>query len=189
MLCIIFLIPCILSMGLQSLILLNRLRTYLWNALYVLVYSFHIKLLGNKIYFKVMEKLFKFNFLCFSLISLGGPVFYKSSTKHYSWWRRLRSYLWFHPYWFTIIMFLCLFLELIINKGQIYFGLYLICFYPIVRGIIYLLYSFGNSKWVLDCCLSDYTSCRWDFVKYPEVFWIYVDDAEFYYGFCPRFYR
>jgi hypothetical protein len=73
--------------------------------------------------------------------------------------------------------------ELIIKKGQIYFGLYILCFYPLVRGIIYLLYSFGNSKWVLDCCLSDYISCRRDSVHYPEVFCTYFEDAAFYFGF------
>jgi hypothetical protein len=139
--------------------------------------------LVNKVYFRLMELLFKFNHLCFSLVSLGGPVYFKSATNNYSWWRRLLSYLWFHPNWFTIMMFICLLLELLINKGQIYFGLYLLCFYPLVRSIIYLLYSFGNSRWVLDCCLSDYISCRWDSVHYPEVFWDYFDDAEFYFGF------
>jgi hypothetical protein len=190
---LVFLIIFFIYISIYVFILLYKiatLRRYLWDELYVLLYSIHIVLLCFYPYFRIMELIFKFSYMLYALISINGPVYLRKAKETFytteSKSRYITNYLYYHPGWFTIMFFVSLLIEIIFS-GQLYYGIYTLFLYPLIRGILSCLFCYSFTDFVFDCCFSDYIYRHWDNPHYPNRFWIYFQDAEYYFDFEHEF--
>lgn len=157
-----------------------KVKKYLWNEVYVLLYSTHIFLLQFYGYFKIMEMLFKSSFCVEQLLTLN--INYKQ--RNISWWKKMINYFFYYPKWVVILIFSFIVMEIMVTK-QLYYGLYILFFFPIIHNIFSCYIAFGYTEFVFDCCFCDYISQRDKFQtpRYPINFWNYFRDAEYYFGF------
>lgn len=160
---------------------LSNIRRYLWVELSSLLYSLHLFLLAYNLYFIVMEKLFKFSHLCYSLISLNGPIYFKKEVNHIL--RQLINYLFYNPKVIDILFLISLPIEVYFCNGKLFYGIYTLFFYPLTRSILSIFFSFYLQDWFHDCCLSDYLRSNFISPHYPIIFWAKSEEALFYYGF------
>ena len=183
-----FLIPWLFLLTYSFLKGVIKIRLYIWNELYVLLYSCHVSALRYYLYFKFMELLYKFIFVIRSLLSLHGYVYYVNPDKPklFPLWRRVINYLFTHTYWFTIIFFLSLLIEILLT-GKLFYGIYTLFLFPLLRGILYCFFAFGRTDFIFDCCFCDYVQQNLINPRYPTPFWTYFDDAEYYFGFAYEF--
>jgi hypothetical protein len=181
----IFLLPLILYWILVVYIIIRKLRTDLWAYTASISYSIHVKMLTYQDYFFIMEKIFKLAFLNHDVISLScGATTYDS--KNVFWFRKVLSYIYYHPFILTIIFISSLCIELILNKGVMYYGIYTLFYYPLIYSIMHFLNMFGSTNFIQDVCMSDYINLRVDSLRYSEKFWIYFANPEYYYGFAHK---
>lgn len=165
---------------------LSLLRRYLWSELSSLLYSIHIVLLHYYPYFRIMELIFKFGFLVRSLISINGPIYYRQLNESFytteSKIRYITNYLYYHPGWFTLIFLLSILSEIVIT-GQLYYGIYTLFLYPLIRGTLSCFFTYNRTEFIFDCCFSDYIYRHWINPHYPSIFWMYFKDAEYFFNF------
>jgi hypothetical protein len=169
------------------------IRKYLWTKVLSLIYSFDIIAISFETYFIIIEKLYKFHHLVFSLISLNGPVFFMNKNLppfeiiKYPRWRYLLNFLFFKPFILKISIIIIPLFEIFFNNGNIHYTLYIIFAYPIISSFLTMFFSFGDHDWVLSCCYSDYILCNWNKPHYPGEFWNYFTDPLFWYNFSWTF--
>lgn len=175
---IVFILPYVVCWFVIILVHISQIRSYLWNQCVTLLYSSHIYLLKYYIYFRFMEWLYKASFVVIHVLTL--TVAYKNQGP---WWRRMTNYLYYNPKWMTFLMFSIIIFEIIWTK-KLYYGLYLLFIYTIIYRCLTCFFAYQNTNFVFDCCLSDYfflTDVKLN-LRYPQQFWMYFQDAEFYFG-------
>jgi hypothetical protein len=162
------------------------IREYYWIRLLELLQAINIKLLQNKLYFKVMEKLHKFSYFIYIVVTDGFSVFpHKRSNYVFSRLTAIRLLIvrfFRFIYWKSairglLIIFL-LVLEIFINDGILHYGLYMLFFYPLVKAIMLNIVEFSQMDFVHVTCISDYLAHNWKHIHYPHYFWWCVDEAE-----------
>jgi hypothetical protein len=81
------------------------------------------------------------------------------------------GFLFTYPFILTLIFFSFLALELILTKGYLYYGVYMLFFYPLSMAILRCLYSDIFYFFVETVNESDFYYAHWDKVHYPNHFW------------------
>lgn len=181
---LIFISPYLILWFLIFLFYLSKIRKYIWNELYILLYSIHIVLLRFYFYFKFMEKIFKFKFLLHCLLAINLD-FNKKPSEH-TWWRNALSFMYFNSKFYVILMFFSLIAEILLT-GKLHYGIYTLFIFSFMFGLLSCFFAYGNTDFVFDCCYSDYCNRKWINPRYPHQFWFYFKDAYYYYGFEHEF--
>lgn len=157
------------------------LRKRLWYYTSTLGFSLHITLLRYNCYFKVLRPLYKILYIVNNyLILLENDG---RDKEKFPYWRQGVRYLYFHPSLFPLTLFFFLVLELLTKNGHLYYGLYGLFWYPIIAAIVWLFYTFVWSNFVQHSCLNDYLCKNWEAPKFPEAFWYFFQDPEWFYNF------
>lgn len=65
-------------------------------------------------------------------------------------------------------------LEIILTKGYIYYSLYLLLLFMLIRPLFYFLNTFNGpfNEWINICCISNYIYNNWTNAYYPKQFWL-----------------
>lgn len=176
---IFFILPYVIIWCLIIFSYILKIRSYLWNECYLLIYSLHIYLLQYHPYFRFMELIYKSNFFITCILTLN--ISYKNKGP---WWQHCSNYLFYKPKIINIIVFGLVVIEVILTK-KIYYGVYVLFIYIIIYKILSCYFAFGQTEFVFDCCLSDYCYLTYDNnkIKFPQRFWFYFQDADYYFGF------
>ena len=165
-----------------GILIINRLRNFLWDSLAILLVSIHIELLAYIVYFKITKYLYRLHYLIFSIFTIkNGLYMTKNINLKPKKIQRFTSYLWFHPYWFSIIIVIFCFLELVVTY-KISFSYYLLFFGPIILSICGGFNAFGCTNFVQDVCLSDYLRLNFESPRYPQNFWCYLSAPDIFFG-------
>lgn len=174
-----FLFPHVILWVLIPLVYISQIRKYLWNELYVLLYSFHILFLQFYSYFRVMELLYKSAFFVTCILTLNI-----NNHNYKPWWQKFINHLYYNPKWFTIMMFSSLIVEIILTN-KLYYGIYTLFLFPFIYSLLSSYFAYYSTNFIFDCCFSDYCNQKDNFKKvhYPIIFWKYFNDAEYYFGF------
>jgi hypothetical protein len=163
-------------------LIINRLRNLLWNSMSILLASIHIYLLEYNLYFQITEYLYRVHYLIFSIFTINNEVYMtKNVNLKPKKIQRFTSYLWFHPYWFSIFIIIFCFLELVVTY-KISFSYYLLFFGPIILSICGGFNTFGCTNFVQDVCLSDYLRFNFESPRYPPHFWTYLSAPDIFFG-------
>ena len=165
---------------------ISNLKQFFWEYTEALFYGLHLKFLKYFIYFKFCEYIYK-TFFIFHDIFAGNPGATWNHYRHYyPFYRNIYSHLYFGfgRIYFIIIFFSLIVLEIIINEGKIYYGLYLLFILPIILSLFNAFFRFGESEFILDVCKADYLSLNFLNPRYPRKFWTYMQTPELYFGFA-----
>jgi hypothetical protein len=160
----------------------RSIRLTLWFYTSSLLYSIHIPLLQYYDYFRLCELVYKALFLYHDIVSgsVGATTW---DLKSASWFRKIISYVYYHPYILTIIFFFSLVLEVFLSGGLLYYGVYSLFIYPFVYSLFRCFHMFYCTRFIQDVCMSDYIALNFNHPRYYHRFWFYLPRAEYYFGF------
>jgi hypothetical protein len=169
-------------------IYLKNIREILWASTASLLYFIHLKLLRYFFYFKVCEKIYKAHFLYHDIFSggIGATTWDLKDTPFY---RRYISYIYYHSYIITFIIFSIIIIEIFMNQGKVYYSLYLLFLYPLIFSIFRCFCLFGFTNFILDACLSNYIYRNFKNPYYHSRFWFYMANPTLWFGFEQQFHR
>lgn len=160
---------------------LKDIRFWLWIELQKLCYVLHLFLLNYNCYFYIIEILHKGAFILGTFITLRADVY---PPKHkYNVYRYILRYIYFNPITLIMLLLLIIFVEILLTKGTLYYGLYILFMYPILYFIGYTLNYLYTMDWVNDVCKADYFARNWSNARYPMEFWIFFQDDSLRSGF------
>lgn len=179
-------LPLILSWSIFFKEKISNLRQFFWEYTAALCYGLHLKLLKYFIYFKLCEYIYKIFFIFHDIFSGNPGATWNHYRHYYPFYRKIYSHLYFGfgRIYLIIIFFSLIILEIIINKGKIYYGLYLLFILPIVLVISNSFFRFGESEFIFDVCKADYLSLNFVNPRYPRKFWTYMQAPELSFGFA-----
>jgi len=163
---------------------LGKIYSYVWDCTAALLHSIHIALLRKspRVYFSLAEKLFKFSRLLFILLAQPHDMRHRTQAESTLFERSMR-YVYFHPIIIHIVAISTVVLELLLSSGKLYYGLYTLFFYPIVRGVLAMLLRYKGSSFNLDVNLADLLEGRFENPHYPKSFWTDVGSPMIFFGF------
>ena len=170
----------------------SSFRDYFWKQTTDLFYSWYIYLLSKKMIFFCIEKLYKtiyylahrlgvYNITYFHITGKGKDFHYANNVS-LPWYRYVISHIFYNFLTvITILVVFSLFIEFLLTKGYICFGLYILFIAPVIRTLWYLWKSLALSRFVVDCCLSDYLYTNWNKPKFVEDFPSLVRNADLFF--------
>lgn len=178
LLVIIFILPYLRMWTIIFLFYFSQIRRYLWNECSILLYSSHIYLLQYFVYFRFMELIYKSSFI------IIYALIYHNNKNNSCWWQRTINHLYYNPAWITLFMLGMIIFEIIITN-KIYYGIYILFIYTSIYRIFSCYFAYAHTDFIFDCCFSDYCFLTDKKIKprYPQRFWFYFQDAEYYFGF------
>lgn len=179
---IIISLPNLYVIGKTILYFISMIRNFIWNHTSLLIYSIHLECLSFNFYFKLMEKLFKFHFIWFNLISLNAPLNIDKERSYYSFWRRLIHYLYYYPKILSIIPLSIIFIELYFWH-QLWLTYYMLFWVSLIIFFFRAFGYLGRSSFIKDVCTIDFIMKRVPNVRYPTIFWFFSENPELFYGF------
>lgn len=116
--------------------------------------------------------------LCFSIRFLvnGNTIFIKKKTIIH------HLYDWFYEntYIFNLLIIFLLYVEIHITE-KLFFGLYLLFFFPIIKFFFTSFLNIDRKNIILEICFVDYLNKNWVNCRYPRHFWNYFDGADFWF--------
>lgn len=151
---------------------LNKSKQYLWFNTTILLEYLHINLLKFNLYFKFMVFLYKVSFSWISYINNHPNIYLKFPPNI---WRRFLNLTYKKPFVFIIPLVIIVLIELFFFKGNIYYTLYILFNFLILRTIIVFMNEFSSYPWEKTCCIADYYHLRWDHPRYPKRFWLWFN--------------
>jgi hypothetical protein len=166
---------------------LMNYRQVLWNYTESLSFSIHIWALQYYDYFRFCQIIHKFHFILYDLIFLYPGAFYRcfsESIKEPSFIKFTKFLRFFHSnIWVLhLIMLLNIILEIVVFKGKIYFGIYILFLYPSLLALIRMFHTIGSQNLILNMCLSDYLTLNFINPRYPFKFWFYARNPQLWYN-------
>lgn len=141
----------------------------LWQSFCNICNICHLLLLKYTFYFNICEYLYKYSFIVGNFIVISSDIY--PPDKNYSKWRYLLRYLYLKPNIIIYLIFFEFFIELIIFKGKLHYGLLLIFIFLIGRMLVKFSLLFFRTNFIDDVCIVDYLNKNWETPRYPSYFW------------------
>lgn len=133
----------------------SEIRKYLITNTTYFFYLYHLKFLQNKWYQKYTENLFKITQIFFDIFvdQIGATHLPRQNKPLYF---KITSFIYYNTYVLDIMIFSSILIELLLRNGYLYFSIYTLFFYPLIRIFIHLFNEFGTMTYTKDVCFSDY---------------------------------
>lgn len=148
----------------------SNLRKKCWLNVVDFIHSIHIKLLRYYLYFKFMELFYKICFIWFTFIINENIIYVK---RNFRFFRKILHYAYIKAWYINIIIFIIILLEIYYRDFHIYYSLYLLFYFFLLKNVFHVINKIALSHWAFDCCVSDYLNLNLENPKYPSCFWSY----------------
>jgi len=130
-------------------------------------YTYHLKFLQKDRYFYFMEKCYKLSHAICAIIIQDSLIFKEKSFIAYAQLKIRKN--------FNLISFVSILLFISIEansqNGQLYYSIYVLFFFPILRLIILGIINFYFHDWTGEVNYSDYINMNFENPRYPHIFW------------------
>jgi len=172
---LLFMLPYVFAWFILLMKLILQVKRCLWDSFYKLILSFFVYILKYRLVFFVFKCLYELSFLWVSFLIHDAFIYRKHPQSSFRKWLH-RLYL--NPGLFIIFVVLIAIVELLLNKGVLYYSLLSLMVLVFMKPFIYFLNTFNGpiNNWIELCCYSNYINLNWNKPYYERQFWLMFNE-------------